>query len=138
VCEAFEQLSRRDPVDLLTLDELDRQPVRIAALHRVERFDRLEEEALAALPVAQALETRAAEDRAPRREPLPDRFHRRPRPERESAKIEVGESKVPNKLAHIPGEDAARIILRAVRLAAEPVRTKIRHDHAKAGRRDPL
>ena len=46
---------------LLALHELDREPVRVAALHLVEQLDRFEKEGLPALPVAQAL-------RAPRRQ----------------------------------------------------------------------
>ena len=50
-------------VDLHRLHELDRQPVRVAARRGVELVDRLEEEGLAPLPVLQALEAHAAEDR---------------------------------------------------------------------------
>ena len=66
--------------------------MRIAALDLVEQLDRIEEEVLAPLPVAQPLEPRAAKDRAPRPKPLADPLDRGPRAEREAAEIEFASS----------------------------------------------
>ncbi len=41
-----------------------------------------------------------------------------------------------DQLAQVAGEDALGIMLRLVRLAAEPMRAKIGHDHAEALGRD--
>src|SRR5206468_8027720 len=126
---AFEQQRGRGAVDLLALHELDRQPVRVAPLYMVEQFDRFEEEGLAPLPVAQPLQTRAAEDRAPRTQPLAHALNRRPRTQRKSAEIELRQAQMRHQLAQIAGEYAPRIMFRLVRLATESVRTKVGHDH---------
>ena len=93
VLEALEQLRGGDPIDLLALHELDRQPVRVAALDAVEQLDRVEEEGLAPLPVAKPFEPRAAEHRAARPKALADRLDRRARAEREAAEIEIGRAR---------------------------------------------
>ena len=91
VRKALQQQRSRNAIDLLALHELDRQPVRVAAWHAVEQLDRLEEEILASLPVAQALEPRSTQDRLARPQSLADAFDGRPRTKRESAEVEVVE-----------------------------------------------
>src|SRR5438309_2241615 len=123
-------------VDLLAFHELDRQPVGVAAWHAVEQFDRLEEEVLAPLPMPEALEPRPPKDRPPRLQPLADALDRGPRAERKSAEVEVGEAEVGDQFAQVPRQDPHRIMLRLVRLGAEPVSAEVGHDHPEALRGD--
>ena len=77
---------------------MDRQPVRITALHFVEEIDRFEKEGLAPLPVAQSLQPRTAEDRTARLEPVPHRFDGRPSAQGETAEVEFGQLEMPYQL----------------------------------------
>ena len=83
----------------------------IAALGDIELRDRLMEEGLAPVPVGQALEPHAGEDRLARPLALPDRLHGCPRAEREAAEVEVGQPKMGDQLVQVAGEDAAGISL---------------------------
>src|SRR5690349_18127067 len=98
ICEAFEQMAGCDEVHLLALHELDRQPVWIATLNLVDQCDRIEEEILAPLPVAQPLKSCAAEDSLCRLQPLTDAFDSCPRTERKAAEIIICQREVSDQL----------------------------------------
>ncbi len=83
------KLRRGNAVHLLALHELDRQPVRVAALNLVEHGDRLDEESLAPLPVAKSIEPSTTKHGAPGSKPLAYAFDNRPRAKRKAAQIEV-------------------------------------------------
>src|SRR6478735_4698946 len=106
--------------------------MRVAALDLVEHGDRFEEEGLPTLPIAEALKTSAAKDSPPRFQALTHRFNRRSRTQREPTKVEIGYSQTLDQLAKIAGENAAWVMLAAMRLAAQPMRPEVGHDHTEA------
>src|SRR5439155_194299 len=118
--------------------ELDRQPVRIAAIDAVEHCDRLEEEGLAALPMPQPVEPGAAEDRPPRLQALADRFDRGSGAKGKAAEVKLSELEMPDEFPQIPGQDPNRIMFGIMRTATEAVSAQVRHDHPEAGGGNPL
>ena len=93
---------------------------------------------LAPLPVAKPLEPGAAEHRAARPQPLADRLRRSSAPRAKSRRGRTRSSprcaiSSRRSRARMPG----RIMFGSVRLAAEPVRAKVGHDHPEARRGDP-
>ena len=138
ILEGAQQEPSRNPVDLHRFHELDRHPPWIAASGDIELGDRFMEKGLTPVPVAETFETHAGEDRLARPFTLPDRLYRCSCAEREAAKIEIRQAKMGDQLMQIAGKYAARVSLGILRLVAEPVRTEVRHDYAKAGCCEPI
>ena len=86
--------------------------MRIAALHRIEQPDRIDEEVLRRFQLRKPLEPRPAEHRAARAKPLAHRLDRGSRTQRKAAEIELRQLQPGNQLAQVAGQDALRIMAR--------------------------
>ena len=69
---------------------------------------------------------------------MTDRIDGRPRPQRETTEVELFETDVGDQFLEVANKNIRGIVRRIVRLSAQPVGTKVGHDHSKALVRDPL